>query len=89
MGVLAVVLKYIGVDLGYLYLLMGIITSPAVVPIAFTLTWKKQPVGAAIAASVFGLIFGVVAWLVTAVKLFDEITIKSTGENYPMLAGNL
>jgi len=89
MGVLAVILKYIGVNLGYLYLLMGIITSPAVVPIAFTLTWKKQPVGAAIAASILGLVFGITAWLVTAVKLFDEITIKSTGENYPMLAGNL
>jgi len=90
MGVLAVILKSIGVSLGYLYLLMGIITSPAVVPIAFTLTWKKQPVGAAITASVLGLIFGITAWLVTTAKLYNnQITITTTGENYPMLAGNL
>jgi len=89
MGVLAIILKTIGIDLGYLYSFMGIATSPAVLPIAFTITWKKQPAGAAITASIVGLICGIAAWLITAVKLHGVITIKSTGENYPMLAGNV
>ncbi len=89
MGGLAVILNYIGVDLGYMYLLMGIISSPAVIPVAYTITWSKQSAFAAISAALTGVVCGIIAWLVTAQKLHDEITIKSTGENYPMLAGNL
>ncbi|CAG8626350.1 14848_t:CDS:2, partial [Dentiscutata heterogama] len=49
----------------------------------------KQPALAAIVSSIVGLICGLIAWLVTAQKLYNEITIFSTGQNYPMLAGNL
>ncbi|CAG8810639.1 25652_t:CDS:2, partial [Gigaspora rosea] len=52
MGALATILNYIGVSLGYMYLLMGIISSPAVFPVAFTITWKKQSALAAIVSSV-------------------------------------
>jgi Na+/proline symporter len=89
MGALATILNYIGVDLGYMYLLMGIISSPAVIPVAYTLVWKKQTAFAAVAGALLGLICGLIAWLVAAQKLFGEITLKSTGDNYPMLAGNL
>ncbi|RUS20158.1 Sodium/solute symporter [Endogone sp. FLAS-F59071] len=89
MGVLAVILRAIGVDLGYMYLLMGIISSPAVVPIAYTLTWRKQSAAAAITAAVFGLVSGIAVWLGVAKSLTGEITLSSTGGNYPMLAGNL
>lgn len=89
MGALAVILNYIGVDLGYMYLLMGIISSPAVFPVAFSITWKKQSAMAAIVSSIIGVICGLIAWLVTAQQLYHEITIHSTGQNYPMLAGNL
>ncbi|PKY48655.1 Na+/solute symporter [Rhizophagus irregularis] len=89
MGALATILNYIGVDLGYMYLLMGIISSPAVIPVAYTLVWKKQTAVAAVAGALLGLICGIIAWLVAAQKLFGEITLKSTGDNYPMLAGNL
>jgi len=89
LGVLAVILREIGIDLGYLYSLMGIITSPAVVPIAFTLTWRKQTSIAAISGCVFGLVAGIAVWLGVTQSLFGVITIKTTFDNYPMLAGNL
>jgi SSS family transporter len=89
MGALATALNYIGIDLGYMYLLMGIISSPAVIPVAYTITWSKQSAFAAISAALIGVISGLTAWLVAAKSLHGEITIKSTGENYPMLAGNL
>ncbi|CAG8783777.1 27771_t:CDS:2, partial [Gigaspora margarita] len=89
MGALATILNYIGISLGYMYLLMGIISSPAVFPVAFTITWKKQSALAAIVSSIVGLICGLIAWLVTAQKLYGEITLTTTGDNYPMLAGNL
>ncbi|CAJ0925941.1 5751_t:CDS:2 [Entrophospora sp. SA101] len=89
MGVLATILHFIGISLGYLYLLMGILCSPAVIPVAFTITWKKQTKSAAVGASIIGLVCGVVSWLATAQGLFGELTITTTGHNYPMLAGNL
>ncbi|CAG8561758.1 14736_t:CDS:2 [Funneliformis caledonium] len=89
MGGLATILNYIKIDLGYMYLLMGIISSPAVIPVAYTITWSKQTAPAAISAALIGVVCGITAWLVTAKSLYQEITIKSTGENYPMLAGNL
>jgi len=89
MGVLAVILREIGISLGYLYLLMGIISSPAVVPIAFTITWRKQTATAAIAGCIVGLVAGIASWLGVASKLYGELTIDTTGDNYPMLTGNL
>jgi Na+/proline symporter len=41
-GILSIVLNNIGITIGYLYLLMGIIITGAVVPLACTLLWKKQ-----------------------------------------------
>lgn len=42
MGGFSTMLYYIGVGMGYLYLLMGVIISSAVVPATFTLVWKDQ-----------------------------------------------
>jgi Na+/proline symporter len=66
MGVLASVLNNFGITLGYLYLLMGIIVAPAVIPIAFTFTWSKQSATGAIAGSLGAFACGLLAWLVSA-----------------------
>ena len=42
MGGFSTMLYYIGIGMGYLYLLMGVIISSAVVPAAMTLIWKDQ-----------------------------------------------
>ncbi|CAG8481008.1 1404_t:CDS:2 [Cetraspora pellucida] len=86
MGGLASILNLIGVKLGYMYLLMGIISSPAVFPVAFAITWRKQSAMAAIVSSVIGVVCGITAWLVTAQQLYGELTIKSTGDNYPIVS---
>jgi Na+/proline symporter len=52
-------LFYVGTTMGYPYLLMGVIVSSAVVPVALTLTWRGQNAIAATAALVLGLIFSV------------------------------
>jgi len=85
----AVGLWYAGISMGYLYLLMGVIISAAVLPATLTLLWSGQNKWAATLSPVLGFICAVIAWLVTAKKECNEITVDCTGRNNPMLAGNV
>ncbi|KAF2458252.1 Sodium:solute symporter family-domain-containing protein [Lineolata rhizophorae] len=82
-------LYYIGISMGYLYLLMGVIISAAVLPAALTLLWSKQNWWAATFSPILGFIFSMTAWLVTAKKKGGELSVATTGANDPMLAGNV
>lgn len=82
-------LFYAGVSMGYLYLLMGVIVSSAVLPASLTLLWKGQNKWAAMLSPILGLACSLIAWLVTTKKQFGEITVDSSGSNDPMLAGNV
>ena len=72
-------LFYAGVSMGYLYLLMGVIVSSAVLPASLTLLWKGQNKWAAMLSPILGLACSLVAWLVTTKKQFGEITVTSSG----------
>ncbi|KAG0370430.1 hypothetical protein BGZ54_006323 [Gamsiella multidivaricata] len=89
MGVLAVILKEAGIDLGYLYSLMGVLISSAVLPVTFSLLWKKQNALAACVAPIGGLFISITAWLVCAKLYSGEITLATTATDQAMLAGNL
>ncbi|KAJ5139595.1 hypothetical protein N7448_003003 [Penicillium atrosanguineum] len=82
-------LYYAGIGMGYLYLLMGVIISSAVFPGAMTLLWKGQNWIAAAVSPPLGLAVSLIAWLVTAKKQYGVLTVVTTGDNYPMLAGNV
>lgn len=82
-------LYYIGVDMGYLYLLMGVIVSAAVLPAALTLLWKGQNWWAATLSPPLGLVCSLTAWLVTTKVKYGEITVETSGQNVPMLVGNV
>jgi len=82
-------LHYIGIGMGYLYLLMGVIISSAVIPAALTLLWKGQNVQAATIAPVAGFCCALIAWLTTAKGLEGDLTVDTTGSDMPMLAGNV
>ncbi|KAK9383082.1 Sodium:solute symporter family-domain-containing protein [Kockiozyma suomiensis] len=90
MAAFSVGLHYAGVSMGYLYLLMGVIISSAVIPATLTLMWSKQNLLAATLSPVLGLACSLIAWLVTASKQNDGVlTVDTTGANDPMLAGNV
>ncbi|CAO3607472.1 unnamed protein product [Cunninghamella blakesleeana] len=89
MGVLAVLLNLTGINLGYLYTLMGVLISSAVVPLTLTLLWSKQNKLAAIVSPIFGFVAAVITWLTTTYGLYGEITVATTSQNLPMMAGNL
>lgn len=82
-------LYYIGISLGYLYLMMGVIISAAVIPATLTLLWSGQSWAAATFAPCLGFACSLTAWLVTAKAKFGELSVDSTGDNIPMLAGNV
>ncbi|KAF2748793.1 urea active transporter [Sporormia fimetaria CBS 119925] len=83
-------LYYAGISMGYLYLLMGVIISSAVIPATLTLMWKGQNVWAAGLSPILGLGCSIIAWMVTTAKLNDGvINVVTSGSNMPMLAGNV
>lgn len=79
----------IGISMGYLYLMMGVIISSAVLPAALTLLWSDQNIVAATLSPILGLVCSLIAWLVTAKKQHGDLSVASTGSNNPMLAGNV
>lgn len=85
----ATALFYIGISMTYLYLMMGVIVSSAVVPATLTLMWKRQNKIAAAATPVLGLFCAITTWLVTAKKQSGHLSVESTYANNPMLAGNV
>lgn len=89
MSVFACIWNVAGIDLGWLFLVMGLLIGGAVFPCAFTILWDKQSKAGAISGALCGLAAGLTAWLVTAKVHFGEITIASTGHEYATLAGNL
>ena len=86
---ISVGLWYNGISMGYLYLLMGVLISSAVVPATLTLLWKGQNRWAATLSPILGVACSITAWLVTAQKTCGVLDVTCTGSNDPMLAGNL
>lgn len=88
-AIFACIWNAIGIDLGWLFLVMGLLIGGAVFPVAFAITWKSQTRAGAISGALGGLGAGLVAWLATARVHYGEITVTTTGLEYPTLAGNL
>lgn len=89
MATFACIWNAVGIDLGWLFLTMGLIIGGAVFPAAFTLCWKGQTRIGAISGCLGGLVAGLTAWLVEAQVHYGELTVASTGGQYPTLAGNM
>ncbi|KAF2673037.1 urea active transporter [Microthyrium microscopicum] len=82
-------LYYAGISMGYIYVMMGVIISSAVLPATLTLMWKDMNWIAAAFSPILGLIVALIAWLVTAKTNCGTLDVACTGSNYPMLAGNV
>lgn len=89
MAAFSTALYYIGISMGYLYVMMGVIISSAVLPATLTLLWSDQSWAAATFAPIIGFICSVTSWLVRTKIKFGELTVNTTGHNDPMLVGNI
>lgn len=67
------------ISMGYLYLMMGVIISGAVLPAALTLLWSRQSWAAATFSPPLALCCSLIAWLVTAKKEGGSLSVDSTG----------
>lgn len=85
----AIGLYYAGISMGYLYELMGIIISGAVLPSVLTLLSKKQNVVAVTVSPMLATGLAIMAWLVCTKSKFGELSVATTFEDDPMLTGNV
>ena len=72
-------LYYAGISMGYLYLMMGVIISGAVLPASLTLLWSRQSWAAATFSPPLALVCSLIAWLVTAKKQYGGLSVDTTG----------
>ncbi|KAF1351802.1 solute symporter family transporter [Delphinella strobiligena] len=89
MAVFACIWNAAGIDLGWLFLVMGLLIGGAVFPAAFAITWRGQSKAGAISGAISGLCAGLIAWLSVAYTHYGAINITTTGTEYATLAGNL
>lgn len=89
MASFSVGLFYAGISMGYLYVMMGVIISSAVIPATLTIMWAGHNKWAATLTPPLGLACAVITWLVTAKKTCGALDVDCTGSNNPMLAGNV
>jgi len=89
MSVFSIGLYYISVSLGYLYTMMGILISSAVLPGTLVLLSKKQSKLAVCLSPLAGVVCSILSWLLTAKYLFGKVNLQTSGSNLPMLVGNL
>lgn len=89
MGCFAILLNEIGLNLGWVYLFMGVWIGSAVCPLWNMMTWDKASGTGAIIAAWLGLILAVISWVVAAQIQSGEVSIDTLGTNEVMLSGNL
>ena len=89
MGCFSLALHEMGLNLGWVYLFMGVLIGSAVIPLWNLLTWNKACALGAVAAAWVGLLLGLLGWAGAALLSTGEVTVESLGRNEVMLSGNL
>lgn len=86
---IAVAFNHAGFSVTYLITLIGILVDSAVIPMACTIMWKKQSLAAVLIAPILCSTVAVLAWLLTAYTHYGSVTIATTSEVLPLVAGNM
>uniref|UniRef100_A0A1I8JJT3 Sodium:solute symporter n=2 Tax=Macrostomum lignano TaxID=282301 RepID=A0A1I8JJT3_9PLAT len=90
---LTLILSYMSISLGWLFLFMGVLIGSAVVPVTLALFWTGLTGFGMTFGTLFGTIGGLISWLATASTYPGGLSagnfIKNSGENIPMLVGNV
>ncbi|PXF47435.1 Urea-proton symporter DUR3 [Gracilariopsis chorda] len=88
-GGFSIALHHIHVNLNFLYLAMGVFIGPAVVPVAYSISWGRCSGKGAVFGSLFGLVCGLSVWLSYGASFPGGLSVENLQEDEVMLAGNL
>lgn len=89
MGFLAVFLQVLELNLGFVYMSMGIFVGPAVVPAAAAILMQSASAKWCTWGAIIGLCCGVLTWIIVAAAEKEEVSLSSLGGDYPFLYSNL
>lgn len=89
MGFFAIALSEMGLNLGWVYLFMGVVIGSAVIPLWNLMTWDRASGKGAVFAAWGGFFLAVTCWLIGARVQGGKITVDTLGTNEVMLSGNL
>merc|ERR1712048_722655 len=89
MGAFSIALYEIGLNLGWVYLFMGVVIGSAVAPLWFLLNWKGASGKGAVVAAWGGFILALLSWIAAALIQSGTISVDALGTNEVMLSGNL
>lgn len=89
MGAFSIALYYMGLNLGWVYLFMGVMIGSAVIPLWNLMTWDKASGKGAIIAAWGGLVLALTGWLIGAKVQSGSISVANLGTDQVMLSGNL
>lgn len=85
----AVGFNHAGFSVNYLITAIGIFVDAAIVPMACTIMWRRQSHAAVVLAPLLSSAAAVAAWLLTAYTRSGELTMASTSDTLPLVAGNM
>merc|ERR1712045_819518 len=81
MGAFSIVLNELGLNLGWVYLFMGIVIGSAVIPLWNMMTWEQASGTGAVVAAWSGLCLAVISWLVACSVQSGSVTVDNLGKN--------
>ncbi|KAI0324815.1 Na+/solute symporter [Cubamyces sp. BRFM 1775] len=88
-GCWSTILHKASIDLGWLFYVQGVVLSPAVIPIALTVTWSKLTRAGVFAGSLSGAVLGMLAWMIGCWKIYGEINVPNLAEPYSAVCSGL
>lgn len=86
---IAIGLIHAGFNVDWLIKAIGIFVDSAIIPMACTILWRKQSRLAVVAAPLISSAAAITAWLLTAYTHYGTVTIATTSETFPLVAGNM
>ncbi|KII84039.1 hypothetical protein PLICRDRAFT_57869 [Plicaturopsis crispa FD-325 SS-3] len=89
MGCWATILNKASIDLGWLFYFQGVILSPAVIPIALTVSWRKLTRAGVFCGAIIGATLGMLAWMISCWKIYGVINITNLAEPYSAVCSGL
>jgi hypothetical protein len=79
----------LGLNLGWVYLFMGVLIGSAVLPLWNLMTWNLASGKGAVIAAWSGMILAFAGWIAAAYIQSGKITVATLGSEEVMLSGNL